>query len=356
MPVLPVLTVVQCRPKRGRESDMSLRRSAATTGSEREGTETGPSAIRTPLAPRHPTAGPALERSEGGSASLRRYHCTLIRAGYVDAADGTQTNWLIPAHVLERDAPLFDGAPCYLDHPDMQGFWPGEPKVRNLAGIFENVYYQPDSQSINGTLRIYDDHPQAQAPSQAHSRSDPRRQVAGRAVPGVAVGRLYHKAETDEQTGARLPVSSSRSNRSTLSIAQAQAGTYPGSSSRPAPNCPTPKTQKGATQWNQRNLRSSTLRRPLITAEGHADACPGGYPRALPMTQEEVPAIRKVSCQVEQLHRRMDDPPRIWGRSPSAPTRQPRRSKISRPSSTPAACRRQRRSLTPSAAWAGPRD
>ena len=58
-----------------------------------------------------PTTGHLSPQSRSG-AQRDEYHAIFIKAGYVKAADGTDTAWLIPAETLRQAVHLFEGQPC----------------------------------------------------------------------------------------------------------------------------------------------------------------------------------------------------------------------------------------------------
>lgn len=70
----------------------------------------------------------------------RRYRCTLLAAGEL-RGHGLH----VAASVLERDAAKFANVEAFVDH----GFW---TNLERLAGLFEDVAYDPAAQAITGTL------------------------------------------------------------------------------------------------------------------------------------------------------------------------------------------------------------
>jgi len=141
-------------------------------------------------------------RSYAG-APQKEYRATFLTPGLVKAADGSDTNWLIPANVAERDAPLFDGVACYLDHPELFGFgWRGEPQVKNLIGVTFDAGWDPAAGAITGSIRLYADNPHSPgAFVAALLDAILADQAAGRPIPDVGLSAVfYHDAEQDETT------------------------------------------------------------------------------------------------------------------------------------------------------------
>src|SRR3990170_2860254 len=90
----------------------------------------------------------------------REYDCIFMTPGRVDAADGSQANWIIPAPAIEEAAPLFDGVGVYLDHPALFGFgWRGDPEVKHLAGVTHSVRWLDQANALVGVIRLYDENP-----------------------------------------------------------------------------------------------------------------------------------------------------------------------------------------------------
>ena len=51
--------------------------------------------------------------------------------------------------VLRLAAPLFEGVPAFVDHA------PGGRSVRDMAGLFDAVYYDDDAQAVYGRLKLF---------------------------------------------------------------------------------------------------------------------------------------------------------------------------------------------------------
>ncbi len=137
----------------------------------------------------------------------REYLITIMKPGFVIQADGRPSNWLIPAEVIARDAHMFDGVSCYLDHPDddMWGYR-GEPKVKNLVGVTSDVTWSPDIQALVGRLRLYDQDPSSPGAfvgSIADQMLADR--DAGKSIPSVGLSAVFfHASKLDEDTGNRI--------------------------------------------------------------------------------------------------------------------------------------------------------
>ena len=109
-------------------------------------------------------SSPPSHGGDQGGATSREYLVTIMQPGFVMQANGDPSTWLIPADVIERDAHLFDGVACYLDHPDANLFgMRGEHQVKNLVGIIDGAAWDPLTQALTGTLRLYDDDPSTEA-------------------------------------------------------------------------------------------------------------------------------------------------------------------------------------------------
>ncbi|MFH1085050.1 MAG: hypothetical protein V1772_04740 [Chloroflexota bacterium] len=84
-------------------------------------------------------------RLNGAGALDQAYNVVLIQAG---AANGLTFS----GAVLERSAPLFEGAPCFVDHEDPAS--PRQRSVRDLAGLITDVTYDPAAQCLRGRLLL----------------------------------------------------------------------------------------------------------------------------------------------------------------------------------------------------------
>ncbi len=164
-------------------------------------------------APQLTQSGRITLTPEGAIGGRSMYSATFLVPGFVDASDGTTSNWLIPADVLRRDAHLFDGVACYLDHPEVFGFgFRGEPQVKNLIGVTSDVHYQeaddPDNPAaaLVGNARLYADDPNSPGAFVKHildaMLAD---KEAGNTVPNVGLSAVfYHESELDEDSGNRI--------------------------------------------------------------------------------------------------------------------------------------------------------
>ena len=180
-----------------------------------EGLPTEPSATsrvatgRVHLSPSDPhLMGEGLQTEPKATEPRRReYFCTLLTPGFVKAADGTDTDWLIPAHVVNRDAHLFDGVASYLDHPELVGLgWRGEPQVKNLVGVVSEVRWDVHQEALVGVLRLYDEGPNSPGAFVGHLADQILADAgAGLPVPEIGLSAVfYHEAEQDEHTGHRI--------------------------------------------------------------------------------------------------------------------------------------------------------
>lgn len=141
------------------------------------------------------------------SADRREYSAVLLRPGRVKAADGSDSNWLIPRDVVARDAHLFNGVACYLDHPEMFGFgWRGEPQVRNLFGVTQNVYWSNEERALLGTIRLYHEDTNSPGALVAHILDQMLAdKAAGLNVPEVGLSAVFfHETEFDEEHGTKV--------------------------------------------------------------------------------------------------------------------------------------------------------
>jgi hypothetical protein len=142
--------------------------------------------------------------STPGAASRPEFDCIFLVPGHVKAGNGDDTNWLIPADVVERDAPLFAGVASYLDHPELFGFgWRGEPQVKDLIGVTTSAQWDPLTAALTGTIRLYDT-PSGRLVLELLTQilAD---QAAGRPVPDVGLSAVfYHETTFDEESGLRV--------------------------------------------------------------------------------------------------------------------------------------------------------
>ena len=88
----------------------------------------------------------------------RTYAATFVRAGTVRKRDSTPAPWIIPAQVLDA-APiinLFNNRAVFVDHPEDGFFTSGYPSMRDLVGVTQNATYNPNTQSIDGEILMYE--------------------------------------------------------------------------------------------------------------------------------------------------------------------------------------------------------
>lgn len=83
------------------------------------------------------------------------FHARLVKSGRITRADGAPGPIVIPASSLSVAAAnnLFEGLAVFADHPS----YFENAQVKHLVGVTYNSYFDPDSESINATIRFYDD-------------------------------------------------------------------------------------------------------------------------------------------------------------------------------------------------------
>ncbi len=85
------------------------------------------------------------------STRPRTYRATFIKAGPVKARDQTQTHWIIHPDALTNHH-AFNGRAVFIDHAG-----PFElPSLRDLVGVTTGAHYNPQTQSVEGYIRLYD--------------------------------------------------------------------------------------------------------------------------------------------------------------------------------------------------------
>ena len=91
----------------------------------------------------------------------RSYAVTFIRAGRVRARDGQPADWFIPAETLQEldRSNLLNARAVFIDHPQDSLFSAGYPSLRDLVGVTGGAHWNPDTQSIDGFIRLYDTTP-----------------------------------------------------------------------------------------------------------------------------------------------------------------------------------------------------
>jgi len=120
----------------------------------------------------------------GGEEGAPRYDAILVKPGWLRNADGTDSDWLIPADVLQdaADRQLFSGISHYVDHPELFGFgWHQAPSVKDLGGVVSEGRWDPELQGVRGTIRLYD------------------------TEAGQLMRTLYDQILADEQAGLEVP-------------------------------------------------------------------------------------------------------------------------------------------------------
>lgn len=130
------------------------------------------------LAPRDQPTGPAWTR--------REFDCVFMQPGLVRCADGTDSNWLIPADVIRSAAHKFNALSVYIDHPGQWGMWGDRnaPQVKHLAGVTFGAQWDDVLNALVGGIRLYDQDP--------HS-------------PGAIMGALFDQILADQATGLEVP-------------------------------------------------------------------------------------------------------------------------------------------------------
>ncbi len=140
-------------------------------------------------------------------AGRREYTCTFITAGRVIRADQSESNWLIPAPALIAAAPMFEGIPSYLDHPELFGFgWHQEPQVKHLAGVTFGAAWSEEEKAIIGNLRLYDQNPYSPGALLGtlldQILAD---KAAGLSVPPIGLSAVFFQStDFDEEAGLRI--------------------------------------------------------------------------------------------------------------------------------------------------------
>jgi hypothetical protein len=120
-----------------------------------------------------------------GPGGRREYDCVFMQPGRVKTVDQEESNWLIPADVIQSAESMFNAAPSYLDHPELFGFgWRGEPRVANLVGVTFDARWDEARQAMVGGLRLYDEEPGS---------------------PGAFVGALLDQMLADQADGLEVP-------------------------------------------------------------------------------------------------------------------------------------------------------
>jgi len=134
-----------------------------------------------------------------GIGSLR---IPLMKPGRVMAADGSESNWLIPADAIAAAVPLFNGAPVYMDHP---GFW-DDPKIKDLAGVILAPEYDELNPGLYGTLRLYDEDPNSPGAHMAALLNQMQAdKTQGKPVPELGLSAtFYADSSMDEESGLRV--------------------------------------------------------------------------------------------------------------------------------------------------------
>jgi hypothetical protein len=84
----------------------------------------------------------------------REYTARLVRAGRIRRADDSPGPFLIPAEAITTAVQdgKFDGCAAFVDHSG----WFTSPSLRNLAGITVTATWNPEEQSADATIRLYD--------------------------------------------------------------------------------------------------------------------------------------------------------------------------------------------------------
>jgi hypothetical protein len=232
-----------------------------------------------------------------------QYAITVMQPGRVLQDNGEPSNWLIPADVIQAAAPLFAGAAAYLDHPELFGFgWRGEPQVKNLIGVVLDPAWDDAAQSLQATLRLYDQDPASPGALVAalldQMLAD---QAAGVDVPPVGLSAVFfHSWIFDEEAGLRITTefrkiesvdvvySPGAGGYVRQALSALRADTFVSQKNTPAPTVP-------AT-----HERSTTM-----PPEGNAP--PEETPQADPISNAEaLQTIQQISARIEALSARVE--------------------------------------------------
>ncbi len=150
--------------------------------------------------------GQVLLQTREEEAGPLQYDAVLVQPGFIRSADGTDSDWLIPASVLRdaADRGLFSPVSHYVDHPEKFGFgWPQTPSVRDLGGVITGAHWDPDIEAVRGTIRLYDTeagHLMATLYDQILTD-----QAAGRDVPPIGLSiAAYRQYDVDKETGHKI--------------------------------------------------------------------------------------------------------------------------------------------------------
>lgn len=146
-----------------------------------------------------------LQLAEQAGESCQ-YDAILVQPGHIRKADGTDSEWLIPADVLQdaADRGLFSAVSHYVDHPEMFGFgWPQTPSVRDLGGVVTDARWDPEREAVRGTIRLYDTEAgQLMASLYDQILAD---REAGRDVPPIGLSiAAYRKYRYDKESGKKV--------------------------------------------------------------------------------------------------------------------------------------------------------
>jgi len=150
--------------------------------------------------------GRVLLQSREEEAGPLQYDAVLVQPGFIRNADGTDSEWLIPAAVLRdaADRGLFSPVSHYVDHPEKFGFgWPQTPSVRDLGGLITGAHWDPELDAVRGTIRLYDTEAgRLMATLYDQILSD---QAAGLAVPPIGLSiAAYRQYEVDKEAGHKV--------------------------------------------------------------------------------------------------------------------------------------------------------
>jgi len=137
----------------------------------------------------------------------RLYDAILVTPGRIRQDNGDDSNWLIPAEVLQdaADRGLFAAIPHYVDHPDQFGFgWHQRPSVRDLAGVATQAWYDPSLQAVRAQIRLYDQTEAGQLLAALYDQIIADRE-AGRETPplGLSIS-CFREYEHDDDRGLNV--------------------------------------------------------------------------------------------------------------------------------------------------------
>ena len=96
-----------------------------------------------------------IDLSTTSEQSRSEFHARLVRAGRITRADGEPGPFTIPPETLSSATinNLFEGLAVFADHPSFFE----NAQVKHLVGVTYDSYWNVDAESVNATIRFYDD-------------------------------------------------------------------------------------------------------------------------------------------------------------------------------------------------------